>query len=89
MSNVKVLLHQTWAYTKTARNPTFASFGNDPKKMFDSITNAVMQGKVHVDKVIPTGTAIQNGRTSYLGDNILKGDLNLDLITGRYIAALC
>jgi len=87
--NVKVLLHQTWAYTKTARNPTFASFGNDQKKMFDSITNAVMQGKVHVDKVIPTGTAIQNGRTSYLGDNILKGDLNLDPITGRYIAALC
>lgn len=86
--NVKVLLHQTWAYAKTARNPTFASYGNDQKKMFDSITNAVMQGKPHVDMVIPTGTAIQNGRTSYLGDKVLKDDIDLDPITGRYIAAL-
>ena len=86
--NVKVLLHQTWAYAKTARNPTFASYGNDQKKMFDSITNAVMQGKPHVDMVIPAGTAIQNGRTSYLGDKVLKDDIDLDPITGRYIAAL-
>lgn len=86
--NVKVLLHQTWVYAKTARNPTFASYGNDQKKMFDSITNAVMQGKPHVDMVIPTGTAIQNGRTSYLGDKVLKDDIDLDPITGRYIAAL-
>ena len=86
--NVKVLLHQTWAYAKTARNPTFASYDNDQKKMFDSITNAVMQGKPHVDMVIPTGTAIQNGRTSYLRESVLKGDLDLDPITGRYIAAL-
>ena len=39
--------------------------------------------------IVPVGTAIQNARTSYLGDNLNRDGTHLDYGIGRYIAALC
>ena len=41
-----------------------------------------------IEILIPSGTAIQNARTSYLGDNLNRDGTHLDYAIGRYIAAL-
>ena len=38
--------------------------------------------------LVPSGTAIQNARTSYLGDTLNRDGTHLDYGVGRYIAAL-
>ena len=38
--------------------------------------------------MIPSGTAIQNLRTSYIGDNLTRDTLHLDYANGRYTAAM-
>lgn len=38
--------------------------------------------------IIPTGTAIQNARTSFVGDHMNRDGYHLDLKIGRYTAAL-
>ena len=43
--------------------------------------------KQNISIVIPTGTAIQNGRSSSLGDTFCRDGYHLDLKYGRYTAA--
>jgi hypothetical protein len=40
-----------------------------------------------IDIIIPSGTAIQNGRTSYIGDNFTIDGFHLDYGIGRYTVA--
>ena len=54
--------------------------------MYNAIINAV-QTKVSYT-VIPNGTAIQNARTSLLGDTLTLDGHHLDLKIGRFIAGL-
>lgn len=60
--------------------------------MYKAIVNAVNKKVIPTnafDAIIPSGTAIQNGRTSYIGDNFNHYDgyhLSRDL--GRYVAGL-
>ena len=42
--------------------------------------------KNHFDAIIPTGTAVQNLRTSYFGDTLTKDKLHLNHV-GRIMAA--
>src|SRR5690606_7777061 len=42
---------------------------------------------VNADVVVPAGTAIQNARTSCIGDNFTRDGYHLDLTIGRYTAA--
>ena len=41
-----------------------------------------------IEYLIPTGTAIQNARTSYLGNNLTRDGHHLSYHEGRYIASL-
>ena len=41
-----------------------------------------------VEFVIPTGTAVQNARSSYLGDTLNRDNKHLNFGLGRYIAAM-
>ena len=50
---------------------------------------AVTKGAELIDFVIPTGTAIQNARTSYMGDTMCRDIKHLDMNYGRYVAGLC
>ena len=38
--------------------------------------------------LFPVGTAVQNARTSYLGDTLTRDGFHLSIPYGRYIAAL-
>ena len=40
-----------------------------------------------IDGVIPAGTAIQNARTSYLGDTLTRDGYHMSNIHGRWITA--
>ncbi len=89
-SGVKYVLHQTWAYAQNSTHNGFVNYGNDQQVMFDSIVNTVRKVKEKVEDiafVIPAGTAIQNGRTSSIGDNFCRDGYHLDLQIGRYTAA--
>jgi hypothetical protein len=41
----------------------------------------------HFDMLIPSGTAIQNARTSFVGDHMNRDGYHLNLILGRYTAS--
>lgn len=87
--DTKYILHMTWAYAKDSKHAGFANYNNDQIKMYTAIVETVnkVAEKVAINIVIPSGTAIQNARTSYLGDTFCRDGHHLNLIIGRYIAA--
>jgi hypothetical protein len=86
---VKYALHMPWAYARTSTHPGFANYGNEQEKMYKAIVDAVFRvaGTAGITIVIPSGTAIQNGRTSILGDNFCRDGYHLDYKYGRYTVA--
>lgn len=87
--DTKYILHMTWAYAKDSKHAGFANYNNDQIKMYTAIVETVnkVAEKIAINIVIPSGTAIQNARTSYLGDTFCRDGHHLNLIIGRYIAA--
>ena len=87
--NVKYIWHQTWAYAPTATHPGFANYDRDQHTMYKAIMSA--SERVHelmpLDVLVPSGTAIQNARTSFLGHDLTRDGYHLDLHIGRFIAA--
>lgn len=83
--------HMTWAYQGDSNHADFAKYGNDQMEMYDNIVNAV-QSKIvksgKFEKVIPSGTAIQNLRTSFFEDNLTRDGYHLSYNIGRPVAAL-
>ena len=89
-NNVKFGLHQTWAYAKNSTHGGFANYGNNQQTMYQAIVDAVNQAKKNhseISFIVPSGTAIQNGRTSFIGDNFNRDGYHLDYGMGRYTAA--
>ena len=82
--------HQTWAYSHDSTHGGFANYGNRQEVMYDSICQAVQYATAthpELSFVVPSGTAIQNARTTWLGDNMNRDGYHLDLKMGRYTAA--
>jgi hypothetical protein len=89
--NAKLFWHKTWAYDKTSTHSGFANYDNDQMTMYNAILSAVQNKIVTNDrivKIIPNGTAIQNARTSYIGDNFTRDGYHLAKPLGRFIAGL-
>lgn len=88
-SKVEYLLHQTWAYATYSDHVGFDTFYNSNQfEMYHDIVDAYLQAEklIHADMIIPSGTAIQNGRTSSLGDNFNRDGHHLNVL-GRYTAS--
>lgn len=87
--NVKYLLHQTWAYQQNSDHKGFSKYDRDQMKMYKSIVKTAKKARrlIPVSWVIPAGTAIQNGRTSFVGDHFCRDGYHLDEKVGRYTAA--
>lgn len=87
--SVKYIWHQTWAYEATSTHKGFANYDNDQQTMYRAIMEASAKVKTLApfDLLIPCGTAIQNARTSFLGDRLTRDGYHLDLHAGRFIAA--
>jgi len=87
--NVQFCLHSTWAYSSNSTHSEYDYYQKNQMIMNDSIvdvTNKVAD-KVGIKIIIPAGTAIQNGRSSYIGDNFNRDGYHLSLGLGRYTAA--
>lgn len=88
-TEMKLMLHQTWAYASNSTHADFPNYGNDQIAMYKAIVSAVDRAAVDngIEIVIPSGTAIQNGRNSYLGDSFNRDGYHLETTYGRYTAA--
>ncbi|MDP4209128.1 MAG: DUF4886 domain-containing protein [Bacteroidota bacterium] len=86
---VKYAMHQTWAYAKTSTHTGFNYYNRNQQAMYDSIVVAINKAahKMGIMIIIPSGTAIQNGRTSYVGDKFNRDGYHLSYDLGRYTAA--
>ena len=88
---VKIFFHMTWAYQSTSGHGDFAKYGKNQMTMYNAIVNTVQSlvvGNWNIEGFLPSGTAIQNLRTSYLGDTLTRDGYHLSLDIGRYTAAL-
>ncbi len=85
----KMMLHQTWAYDQTSTHKDFKNYGHDQMTMYKAIVDAVkrVSKDTGVKMVIPSGTAVQNARTTILNDKITRDGYHLHKTYGRYIAA--
>ncbi|NGM67185.1 DUF4886 domain-containing protein [Sphingobacterium sp. SGR-19] len=88
-TKIKLIMHQTWAYAQNSTHEGFANYNKDQMTMYQAIVDAVGRAAdlIEADMLIPAGTAIQNGRTSLIGDNFTRDGYHLDLSIGRYTAA--
>lgn len=85
----KLMLHQTWAYASASNHGGFKNYNCDQLTMYQAIAETVKKAakanKIKI--VIPSGTAIQNARTSFIGDHLNRDGYHLDVKVGRYTAA--
>ena len=87
--SVKYAFHQTWAYAANSTHGGFVNYKKDQTVMYHKIVCTVnkVSSEVGINIIIPSGTAIQNARTSYIGDHFNRDGYHLSLGIGRYTAA--
>ena len=87
-ADAKIVWHMTWAYQEAYISEKMSSKVSQ-LNMYNGIVSTVQSEVLPlIDTVIPTGTAIQNARTSSLGNDLTCDGLHLDRGIGRYIAGL-
>ena len=85
-----IYCHMTWAYSPS-RCESYPEFDRTQMGMYNAIidtVNSVILNNPDIVGIIPTGTAIQNLRTSFLGDDLTRDNTHLSNGTGRYTAAM-
>ena len=90
--NARLVWHMTWSYQHdNTKHGIFKEFDRDPIKMYNAIVSAYQQN-VQPNKaftgITPCSTAVQNLRSSYIGDTITRDTYHLSFNHGRYLAAL-
>lgn len=82
----------TWAYEdQTTSVPYENYYQRDQMKMYNAIKDCVQSevlGKTEIKIIIPNGTAIQNARTSYLGNTMTSDGSHVTSRVGEYIIGL-
>lgn len=91
-ASTKIEYHMIWAYSADCDLWSFAYHDYNQMTMYNKIINNT-KTSVHwlndIDGIIPSGTSIQNGRTSLIGDNFNETDgYHLNSKYGDYTAAL-
>ena len=90
-AHTEIIWNMTWAYQADSDHLSFPTYNKNQLTMYQKIVECV-ETKINTDArfagVIPTGTAIQNLRTSYVGDTVTQDGYHLNASHGKYIAAL-
>jgi hypothetical protein len=89
--SAKIGWEMTWAYPQSSTAGDFKKyFSESQETMYRDIceTTKTMIDRAGVDLVAQTGTAVQNARSSYLGDTLNRDDKHLSYDLGRYLAAM-
>lgn len=90
-SNCKIVFSSSWAYSNNYYDLTYESnYGANQLNMFEKINTAISNKAKPsgVDIIAPIGTAIQNIRTSSIGDSIDNDAKLLRAGIGQYAASL-
>ena len=89
--DAQLLWHMTWAYQSDSTHSGFNTYDHDQLQMYNAILSCVKEQVLTRSDIIgfiPSGTAIQNLRTSHLGDTLTRDGYHLSYGIGRYTAAL-
>ena len=89
-ATTKLIWHVTWAYAQNSTHGGFANYDRNQDKMYRAIVEGAQRLKkenAQFSLLVPVGTAIQNARTSFVGDHLNRDGFHLDLVLGRYTAA--
>ena len=89
--DAKIYWHMTWAYQFSSSHEGFPYYGNSQMNMYNAIISTYTDHVAKYDMIsgaIPTGTAVQNLRTSYLDDSLNRDGYHMDEDIGRYTVAL-
>ncbi|MGI6280394.1 MAG: DUF4886 domain-containing protein, partial [Acutalibacteraceae bacterium] len=87
----RIMWNMTWAYQKNSSHSDFKKYDKNQLTMYNAIISTVQSqivGNPSFSGIIPTGTAIQNLRTSYFGDTLTRDGYHLSYDYGRYTASL-
>ncbi|MCC8036589.1 MAG: DUF4886 domain-containing protein [Bacteroidales bacterium] len=94
-ANPDFYLYMTWAYQDgSSKINELINLGlctdqaDQYSKIVDCAFRAAEASGIGTDMVIPGGTAVQNGRTSYIGDNYNRDGYHMNYNHGRYTVAL-
>lgn len=89
LPHTQLVYHQTWAYQADSKHEGFANYQGNQQQMYEAIASATK--KISKQKgfafVVPCGTAVQNARSSSIGDHYTRDGYHLDLNYGRFTAA--
>ncbi|MBB1645334.1 DUF4886 domain-containing protein [Sphingobacterium sp. UME9] len=85
----KYILHQTWAYQNGSSHEGFVRYNRSQDSMYRAIANTSQEvfNWGNFDLLIPSGTAVQNARSSFVGDHFTRDGYHLNLNYGRFVAA--
>ncbi|MCD8190626.1 MAG: DUF4886 domain-containing protein [Clostridiales bacterium] len=90
-ADVKIGFEMTWAHIEDCPDSECNRYNNDQMTMYQKICDATQAAVVDsgaVDLIITTGTAIQNVRSSYIGDTLNRDTKHLSYGLGRWLAAM-
>ncbi len=87
--NMEFILHCTWAYAQNSTHKGFANYDENQITMYNAIVETYdkVSKETGIEIIVPVGTAIQNGRTSSLGDTFCRDGYHLERTYGRYTAS--
>ncbi len=87
----KIAFNMTWVGEPWKDRPEMIEFERDQLRYFEAIchlTKTLVAKTDGIDLIVPTGTAIQNARTTDLGLKMNRDGFHLSLECGRYLAGL-
>lgn len=87
----RIAWHMTWAYQQNSTHNDFVNYNSDQLTMYNSIISivkTVIEQNDNISFTISAGTAIQNIRSSYIGDKLTRDGYHLSVDRGRYTAGL-
>ena len=89
--DAEIYWHMTWAYQQDSTHSGFSNYGKDQATMYQAIVdtvNSTILTKDAIPGIIPSGTAMQNLRTTSIGDNVTRDGYHANYGFGRYTIAL-
>ena len=89
--DAEIYWHMTWAYQQDASHSGFTYYNKDQATMYQAIVDTVSSTiltKDAIKGIIPSGTAMQNLRTTSIGDTVTRDGYHANYGFGRYTIAL-
>lgn len=87
--NARLAWNMTWAYQADFEKDMFAQYGRNQDVMYHAIITTVqdtVMAHKEISYIMPCGTAIQNARTSYVGDTLTRDGYHMSDL-GRVITS--